>query len=170
MKNLVSIDTGKKGAAVLWRGNEPLDVYLFEEWEDGIDSNAFDRQLSTWRQHWGSLSFAIERVPTLPNQSVKTTAKQFTAVGQTYAICMIHTIDPIIDFYPMTWVSLAKKLSEPQSRSLAAKKLTQIIAKRMFPEICKKHTKRVKCHDGVVDALMIGVYAKRDHFAQFVSD
>ena len=46
MKNLVSIDTGKKGAAVLWRGNEPLDVYLFEEWEDGIDSNAFDRQLS----------------------------------------------------------------------------------------------------------------------------
>ena len=67
-------------------------------------------------------------------------------------------------------VKYDKKLSDEEFRKLPAKKMTQVIAKKMFPEICKKHTKRVKCHDGVVDALMIGVYAKRDHFCLEITD
>ncbi len=166
MVYMVSIDTGKQGAAVLWRGREIVDVYLFEEWQDGINARHFNDWLTGYSK-LGQISFAIERVPTIPNQSVKTTSKQFNAVGATYAICMLHS-ESIVDFYPNQWVTLIRRLLRDSDSH--AKKMSQRVVAKYFPDIFEKYKKRKKCHDGVCDAICIGMYAKIEHFAMLVTD
>ena len=169
----VIIDTGLKGACVVFEDVNgvptPIDYYLFEEsnWEDGIDPIEFARNL----KEWGAREFHIEKPPTMPNQAITTTWKQAYVVGQIYSTIMLEVPRATIhDFYPIKWVSHARKHLEASELNLDNKKAMQKLAPRQYPNFMAQFKKRLRYHDGIADCIGMAFYVRRDYFSQFIED
>ena len=167
----VIIDTGLKGAAVLFEDKNgiptPIDHYFFETWEDGIDPLHFAKNL----QEWNAREFHIEQPPTMPNQAITTTWKQAFVVAQIYTTIMLEVENAVLhDFYPITWVSHARKHLNLSEANLENKKAMQKLAPRWFPEFMAKFKKRTLYNDAVADCIGMLFYVRRSHFSQFIED
>ena len=167
----VIIDTGLKGACVVFEDRNgaptPIDHYFFETWEDGIDPVKFATQL----KEWNARHFYIEKPPTMPNQAVTTTFKQAYVIAQTYSTILLTVENPVIhDFYPITWVSHARRHLHRSELNLDNKKAMQKLAPRNFPAFMSQFKKRTLYHDGIADCIGMLFYVKRGHFSQFIED
>jgi hypothetical protein len=164
----ISIDPGKQGAAVLMKGNRPIQAYLFKSLKYGINVASWGDKLDTWiRKYGGNLPVFIERITAIPGQSVTSTAQQFYVLGQTEGAIMYRDLE-LSQIYPATWMSFAKRLNDtPQ---LDGKKVAQELCKKYHSSFVKKYIPRTKIHDGVADALGLAMFVMADHYVDDIKD
>lgn len=165
------IDTGLKGACVIFEEVDgvpnPVDYYLFKSWDDGIDCVDFAAHIKIWNVR----HFFIEKPAAMPNQSSTNTWKQAYSVAQTTCSILLSVENAVIhDFYPITWVSHARRHLKPLERHLESKKAMQSLAPRMFPKFMAKFKKRTLYHDGIADCIGMLFYVKRSYYSQFIED
>ena len=153
----VTLDTGLKGAAVLWEDARPIEGYAFKQKGVGIDV----RELCDILLEWCPDRIIIEIFPPQPYQGVAQTSKQWRVIGQIEAVCSIYC-DEIEYVYVATWTSFTKRLSV--NPTLQNKKISQELTAKYFPEFAAKYMKRKLFHDGIADCLCIGIYINRDDY------
>ena len=155
----VTLDTGLKGAMVLFEYFEPVDSLAFEKMGQGVDSFKIAEKLREWEPD----RIYIEQITARPKQSAKATATQFFVVGQCHTLAQIHC-DHVEYIYPQTWTSFTKRLSHSQGEP--SKVIAQELAMKFYPEFCKPYLtpRSRKVHDGIADCLCIHMYVHRDHY------
>lgn len=154
----VTIDTGLKGAMILFEFFEPIDALTFERMGQGIDSFKVAAKLKEWQPD----RIYIEAISARPNQSAKATFTQALVYGQTHSIAQLHC-DFLEYIYPQTWSAFTKRLSHNPGKS---KEIAAELAVKFFPDFCQPYftPRSKKIHDGIADALCLHIYVNRDEY------
>ena len=160
----VTMDTGLKGAMVLWDMFAPIDSLVFERMGQGIDSFKVAEKLKEWSPD----KIYVEQISARPNQSAKATFSQAFVVGQLHTLSQLHC-DHVEYFYPQTWTAFTKRLSENPGRE--SKVIAQELSAKFFPEMSEEYRStrgHKKIQDGIADALCINLYVQRDMYLDYV--
>jgi len=156
------MDTGLKGAMILWDYYLPIDSLCFERMGSGIDSFKVAEKLKEWNPD----RMYVEQISPRPNQSAKATFTQAFVVGQCHTLSQLHC-EYVEYIYPQTWTAFTKRLSEtPTAKS---KVIAQELAPKFFPEMAESYrSKRGHkiVHDGIADALCLNLYVQRDLYLE----
>ena len=160
----VTIDTGLKGAMVLFELFEPADSLTFKKMGQGIDSFEVAEKLKEWKPD----RIYVEQISARPKQSAKSTFTQAFVVGQCHTLSQLHC-DYVEYIYPQTWSSFTKRLSHDQNRP--SKDIAQELALKFYPEFCQPYLtpRSKKVHDGIADALCLHMYVNRDAFLSSIT-
>jgi len=152
----VTLDTGFKGAMVLFEGTRPLDALTFYKIGNGINISEVSQTLEKWKPE----RVFIEIFPPQPYQGVKATSSQWKVIGQLDAICQLQTEVEYI--YVSTWTSFTKRLSlNPLQKN---KQISQELTHAYFSQFSEPYKKRKLYHDGIADCLCLSLYVNRDHY------
>ncbi len=153
----VTLDTGFKGAMVLWQDATPIDAMVFKKVGKGINI----REVSDKLLEWNPEKIYIEIFPPQPYQGVGQTSAQWRVIGQLDSICTMFC-DFIEYIYVATWTSFTKRLSaDPTQKN---KTISQELSFKYFPEFSLRYRKTKLVHDGIADCLVIGIYVNRDDY------
>lgn len=156
------IDPGLNGAIVYFEENRPIALLQFKESVHGIYVNP----VAAFIEHYKPQVIYIEEPPKVPNQSVKSTARQWFILGQVATAA--ETYCERVEFLLVrSWSSFCARLStEPIKKGKQIpKKLSKELAKKYFPEVVEKVTgPRGGIHDGVTDCLCMQIYLDRDKY------
>lgn len=160
----VTIDTGLKGAMVLFDFFEPIDALTFERMGQGIDSFKVNDKLKEWKPD----RIYIEQISARPNQNAKATFTQALVYGQTHSMAQLNC-EFLEYIYPQTWSAFTKRLSHDQHRP--SKEIAAELAVKFYPEFCQPYLtpRSKKVHDGLADALCLHMYVHRDHFISMLT-
>jgi len=153
----VTLDTGFKGAMILWQDTTPIEAFLFKKVGTGINI----REVADKLIDWNPGKIYIEIFPPQPYQGVGQTSAQWRVIGQLDSICMLFC-DVIEYIYVATWTSFTKRLSANPSQP--NKKISQELCLKYFYDFSVEYKKIKLVHDGVADCLTIGIYVNRDDY------
>ncbi len=151
----VTLDSGAKGALVLWRDNNPLEAHLLKREGRGIN---YQETLSTL-QIWKPDTIYFELIQVRPNQSATATFTQAYIVGQLEMICDMACED-VQFIHPATWTSYIKARMKAR-KDEKSKDVMQTMAEVFYSSFAEDYrSKRGKklIHDGVADCLGLGLY------------
>ena len=157
----LTLDPGKKGAVVLFQGRVPIEGYVMESQEKGIDSAALLAKLTEWDVLYGIEMTWLECITPRPGQSAQATATQFFVLGQTVAALRISKL-PFTEVYPQTWTSFTKRLLPGFTGD--SKALQQWLAPNYFKAFAESYRKRKLIQDGIADCLGISLWVNRDYY------
>jgi len=137
-----------------------------------IDLYALDKifyQLSTLSQQGNEVHCVIEDVHAIFGSSAKSTFSFGKIVGVLQAFVIAHRI-PYTLVTPKTWqkelwqgVAIQKKQSSTGKTQVNnTKAMSEIAAKRLFPDLDLRATERCKInHDGKIDSILLAEYCHR---------
>ena len=158
----VSLDTGLRGAMVLFEETTPVDGLTFERNGRGLLLHPIIDTLLSWKPD----KIYIEGIPAMPNQSVKATATQWYVFGQCETLSEIYAEE--MEIIPVQrWTSFTKRLTPyPHNPS---KIIAQELSNKFYPDFSKdflgrKYRGQRKLHDGIADCLCMNMYIQRDIF------
>lgn len=156
----ITLDTGIKGAMVLFENGKPVEALGFKRQGQGIDIHHAAAKLYQWHTDL----IYIEAITARPGQGAKATFTQGLVVGQCDALAKLYckTIEHI---YPQTWTSFTKRLST--SPGNPSKVIAQELTGTHFFEFAAQHKSKrghKKYHDGIADCLCISIYIERDSY------
>jgi hypothetical protein len=163
----VTLDTGYKGAMVLFDIVEPLgeiqpiEAFEFKKLGVGINIHEIKDKLQLWNPE----TIYIEIFPPQPYQGVKQTSSQWRVIGQLETLCQLCCWVEYI--YVATWTAFTKRLSTSPS---ANKQISQELVDRYFMDFAKPYKKRKLYHDGIADCLAMGLYVLRDNYLDDLLD
>ncbi len=164
MKNrIVTLDTGLKGAMVIFVDGVPREAVSFKKLGIGIDPLPVVDALKRWKPG----RIVIERVTVRPGQAAKSTFTQGIVVGQLHQIALMACKD-VEYIYPQTWCSFVKRLSAHPYRS--SKDIMQEVIPKFFEEFLSRYrTPRMKkWPDGICDCLGLWIYLNRDDYLSHI--
>lgn len=150
----VGVDPGQTGAAVcLDNDGTVLGRVFFEKQGEYVGMDNFVNFLLTWQHH-----VFIEKVHAMPGQGVSSTFKFGCTFGMILGVVQSLKL-PYTLVTPHAWMKI---LHEGVSKQLSAKQRSLDVAKRLFPcvDLLKSERSR-KPHDGLVDALLLAEYGRR---------
>jgi hypothetical protein len=159
----VTLDTGVKGAMVLFENGQPIEGHTFVRMGQGIDPFRIVQALKRWRAD----NIYIEAISARPYQGVKATATQFFIVGQCHTIAQLN-FETVEYINPRTWSSFTKRLSVTPAAT--SKEIAQELGYKYYADFSSKYaSKRNKIiHDGIADCLAINLYINRDIYVDDV--
>jgi len=160
-KFYLTLDPGKKGAAVLFQGRVPIEGYVMEAQETGIDSAALLAKLTEWDTLYSVDMVWLECITPRPGQSAQATATQFFVLGQTVACLRLAGLT-FKEVYPQTWTSFTKRLLPGFVGD--SKALQQKLAPNHFRNFAEPFRKRKLIQDGIADCLGISLWVNRDYY------
>lgn len=158
----VTLDTGFKGAMVLFDIVEPLgeaqpiEAFAFKKVGVGVNIGEIQDKIHLWCPQ----TVYIEIFPPQPYQGVDQTSKQWRVIGQLETVCRLYCRVEYV--YVATWTAFTKRLSK--GRNLPNKAISQELVDRYHQEFAKPFKKRKLYHDGVADCLAMGLYVLRDQY------
>jgi hypothetical protein len=157
MKRYLTLDTGAKGAMILWEDAIPVEGLVFKKLGKGVDVRAICDQILEWCPE----IIYIEHFPPRPMQGVISTSSQWRTFGQIESVCKLYC-DHVEYIWVASWTSFTKRLSvDPQ---LPMKTIAQELTAKYFPEFAAPYKKRKLYQDGISDCLGIGIYINRDDY------
>ena len=159
------IDTGAKGAMILFDDLGVIDSLVFERMGQGINSFKVAEKLQEWRPQ----QIYVEQISARPNQSAVATFTQAFIVGQLHTLSQLHC-DYVEYIYPQTWTSFTKRLSSKPNRP--SKEIAQELAAKFYSKESEQYrSKRGKklIHDGIADVLCINLYIRRDDYLDYLT-
>lgn len=167
---MIVVDTGKKGGAIHFDSVGQFKSFFKFKMNGEVFLNL--EEFEEWILETNDNDVLIERIPTMPKQSVVSTATQWFHVGAIYATIYLslHALDYTLrDVYPATWYSAMTRLHnrlEPQYRTQLDKPkyITEAVAKFYFPEICQEYTKRTRVDDALTDCLGMWIWDNIDEY------
>lgn len=162
----ITLDTGKKGAMVLFEDGKPLEALAFEAMGRGVDVYEIEIALMDWQPE---IAY-IELITPRPGQSAKSTFTQGYVCGQCEAIAQLAAIPEIEYIPPQRWTNFTKRLSprpEQTSKQIAQELTAKFYSKFAAPYKSKRGHKLY--HDGIADCLCINMYIQRDKFIDFLA-
>jgi len=151
----VILDTGQKGAMILYDDLGPVEGFVFKKVGHGINLHDIDKKLKEWKPE----KIYVERIGVRPRQGAQQTATQFTIVGQCYALCELNCSE-VEYIYPQTWTAFTKRLVENSERP--SKEIAQELTRKYYPDYAQKYFKVKLYHDGIADCLAMNLYIQRD--------
>ena len=169
---MILVDTGKNGGAVSMDDWGRFKSFFKFEMSDEVFLNLVEFQ--DWLLEQNDNEVVIERIPTIPNQSVVSTATQFFHVGCIYAAVYLSLeavgLD-LIDIYPKTWFASITRLHmrlPAASRDITGKpkRISEAVARYYFPDICKEYTKRTRTDDALCDTLCMFLHMNIDNYLE----
>jgi len=162
----ITLDTGRKGAMVLFEGGKPIDALPFKNQGQGIDTFHVARKLYEWKPE---IAY-VEKITARPGQGAKATFTQGFIVGQCHALA--HLYCQLVEYItPQRWTSFTKRLSV--SPTNPSKTIAQELTKKFYSDYAKQFKSKrghKLYHDGVADCLCINLYIERDKYIDFLPD
>lgn len=146
--NIISIDPGAKGAAVVWIAGEVFRVHAGEGWATRFIA---DVELLVGA-HKVEKAY-IEKSQAMPGQGVSSMFRYGQGYGELLGACAAVGL-PVIQVSPQTWQKFAYRgiSGEGKARSIEA-------CRRLLPKQKLVLSGCRKPHDGLADALLIGLWA-----------
>ena len=146
--NIISIDPGAKGAAVVWIAGEVFRVHAGEGW-----ATRFIADVDILLNARGVSKVFIEKAQAMPGQGVASMFRYGQSYGELLGACAAVGL-PVVQVAPQTWQKFAYRgiSGEEKARSLEA-------CRRLLPKQNLVLSGCRKPHDGLADALLIGLWA-----------
>ena len=158
-KSYAIIDTGQKGAMILYDDLGPVEGFVFKKVGHGVNLHDIDEKLKQWKPN----KIYVERIGVRPLQGARQTATQFLVVGQCYALCELNCSE-VEYIYPQTWTAFTKRLVKNSHQP--SKDIAQELTRRYYPSFAQQYFKRKLYHDGIADCLAINLYIQRDIYLE----
>ena len=150
---ILSIDPGKSGAIAAIKGGKIMLLKLAPTISSGrgkkLDITEMNKIIESLKKDH-DLKAYIEKVHSMPKQGVASSFAFGKGYGYWIGLLAAHKI-PFIEITPQAW---KKKALAGTDKSKGAAILR---VKQMFPDIDMKPGRRVKDHDGMADAVLIGI-------------
>ena len=147
---MISIDPGANGAAVVWwDSNAAVKTYAGKGWATGLIANMLNLS--------ANYIVFIEKAQAMPRQGVSSMFRYGQSYGELLGACAAVGM-PVVQVSPQTWQKYAYRgiSGEGKARSFEA-------CKRLLPHHNLVLSGCRKPHDGLADALLIGLWAISEH-------
>lgn len=159
--HILGVDPGKSGGAVLMdKYGDILELEGFRpDAQNNFDLDGFSEMILTWKQKYSPFIAFVEKVHAMPKQGVVS----MFSFGKTYGMILgvLHAYDiDVTDVTPSQWT---RKMHQPETRHMMSKERSVAVAMELWPGLDLRISKRArKPHDGIVDALLIAEYARKN--------
>jgi hypothetical protein len=177
MKSVVGIDPGKNGGIVIIYEDGKIETFFIPKIANKVDIRQLQEIFFTLFNSEKTF-IIIEKVHALYKSSASATFSfgytcgviEGIVVGNNYRYSMVT---------PKEWQKemfvginpIYKKSKKKGKGALETKKMSEIVYRRLYPNLdlykTEKGNKSKKVHDGLVDALLIATYAKRKNLHVF---
>lgn len=159
MLNL-GIDPGKSGGmALIDKYGDFLEYQAFKPTkENAFDVDLFCDLIITWKTKHSEWITWVEKLHGRPSQSSVATFTFGSNYGQIIGALSAYNYD-ITYVHPITWT---KVIHADAPRAYDSKSKSLWVAEKLWPGLDLRATKRSrKPHDGIVDAMLIAEYGRR---------
>lgn len=167
MRKYIGIDIGKKGAIYMMNedGSEDWRVVM-PMIKDQVDWHQLDQILSPYEGFNGMLVF--EKLNVIFGSSKKTAFSMGEQYGAVRQACIAHAIRytevPAKKWQKEMFEGQVRILKTGSKTALDTKAMALVAAKRLFPTTNLLITEKSSVpHDGLVDALLMAEYARRNY-------
>jgi crossover junction endodeoxyribonuclease RuvC len=149
MTAICGIDPGQTGGlALISQHGIAVDVMP--------DISLFATWIGVQKRGWGNLHVFIEKAQTMPKQGIASAFNYGRHFGELLGVLVAYSI-PHTLVPPATWtrqMHLGCTADKPKGKSLEA-------CQRLFPEVNLIPGKKRKPHDGIIDALLLAEFGRR---------
>lgn len=156
MSRICSIDPGKSGGLAILESNKILSLIPTPTNEDGeVDFGEVAKHLEYWHPKF----VVIELVHAMPRQGVTSCFNFGFSTGGLHGVCAALNLQ-VITVTPQKW---QKSLMGKTKGVTHTKEMTIEFCKSIYPDV--NFLKNSRCrtpHDGMADALAIGIWAQRE--------
>jgi crossover junction endodeoxyribonuclease RuvC len=164
---ILGIDPGLNGAMCLINQyGDILDTQIFSKFDDEFDREAFKEGLRRMKmEHSVDVAF-LEKVHAMPGQGVVSMFNFGKTYGVIIGILTSFNV-PITFVRPQEWM---KVIHLKHTVDLPPKVRSKIAVESVYPGIDLRKSKKARTpHDGLVDALLIAEYGRRELFDKKLS-